>query len=232
MGTLYEALVRAARLIVSLDPDVLQYALRSLYIALVSTALAGLLAVPLGIFIAEREFRGKRLVVTGLNTLLAVPTVVVGLFVYALVSRQGPFGFLELLFTVPGIIIGEVVLIAPLLTALTLAAVARVDRDVRLTARSLGASERQAAWVVIREARYGILAAIIAAYGRVVGEVGVAMIVGGNIDGFTRTLTTAIILNVDMGYFALALALGLVLLAFSFVLNVAFQLLQGEARMR
>jgi tungstate transport system permease protein len=232
MGTLYEALVRAARLIVSLDPDVLQYALRSLYIALVSTALAGLLAVPLGILIAEREFRGKRLVVTGLNTLLAVPTVVVGLFVYALVSRQGPFGFLELLFTVPGIIIGEVVLIAPLLTALTLAAVARVDRDVRLTARSLGASERQAAWVVIREARYGILAAIIAAYGRVVGEVGVAMIVGGNIDGFTRTLTTAIILNVDMGYFALALALGLVLLAFSFVLNVAFQLLQGEARMR
>jgi tungstate transport system permease protein len=232
MGTLYEALVRAARLIVSLDPDVLQYALRSLYIALVSTALAGLFAVPLGIFIAEREFRGKRLVVTGLNTLLAVPTVVVGLFVYALVSRQGPFGFLELLFTVPGIIIGEVVLIAPLLTALTLAAVARVDRDVRLTARSLGASERQAAWVVIREARYGILAAIIAAYGRVVGEVGVAMIVGGNIDGFTRTLTTAIILNVDMGYFALALALGLVLLAFSFVLNVAFQLLQGEARMR
>jgi tungstate transport system permease protein len=232
MGTLYEALVRAARLIVSLDPDVLQYALRSLYIALVSTALAGLLAVPLGIFIAEREFRGKRLVVTGLNTLLAVPTVVVGLFVYALVSRQGPFGFLGLLFTVPGIVIGEVVLIAPLLTALTLAAVARVDRDVRLTARSLGASERQAAWVVIREARYGILAAIIAAYGRVVGEVGVAMIVGGNIDGFTRTLTTAIILNADMGYFALALALGLVLLAFSFVLNVAFQLLQGEARMR
>ncbi|MBM4090448.1 MAG: ABC transporter permease subunit, partial [Planctomycetes bacterium] len=160
-------------------------------------------------------------------TLLSVPTVVVGLVVYSLIGRSGPLGPAQLLFTVPGIVIGEVLLILPLVTALTVTAVARTDRDVRKTALALGASAGQSHWLVIRESRFGVLAAVIAAFGRVVSEVGVAMILGGNIDHFTRTLTTAIVVNVDMGDFALALALGLVLLAISLGVNVLFQFVQG-----
>jgi tungstate transport system permease protein len=230
VGTLTDAVANALRLILTLDADVLQYAGRSLYIALISTCLASLVAVPAGVLIAERRFAGRRVLVTVLNTLLGIPTVVVGLLVYAFISSRGLLGSLGLLYSVTGIIIGEVVLILPLVTAFTLAAVARVDRDVRMTALALGASEVQALWRVLREARYGILAAVIAAYGRVVGEVGVATILGGNADGFTRTLTTSIVLSIDMGYFEFALALGLVLLSLSFAINVAFQLLQGEGR--
>ena len=230
MSTLLDALANAFHLIASLDPDVIQYARRSVLIALVSTSAASAVAIPVGVLVAEHDFHGKRLLVTVLNTLLGVPTVVVGLFVYSFISRSGPLGQLGLLFTVPGIIIGEILLILPLATALTLMAVTRIDRDVRLTALALGASDRQALWVVLQESRFGILAAVIAAYGRVVGEVGVATILGGNADGFTRTLTTSIVLHVDMGNFELALALGIVLLAFSFAINVVFQLLQGRGR--
>jgi tungstate transport system permease protein len=230
MESLLDSLRNAVRIVVSLDPDVLSYAGRSLYIALCAVCITSVLAIPLGILIAERAFPLKRLVVTVLNTLLGVPTVVVGLFVYSFVSRQGPLGSLGILFTVPGIIVGEVLLILPLMTALTMAVVARVDREARRTAISLGADERQAMWIVFREARFGILAAVVAGFGRVVGEVGVAVILGGNIQRATRTLTTAIVLDVDMGYFERALALGLVLMTLSFAFNIAFQILQGRAR--
>jgi tungstate transport system permease protein len=232
MGTLLQALIEALRLVASLDAGVLEYAGRSLGIALIATLLASLVGVPAGVWLAEVEFRGKRAVVTVLNTLLSVPTVVVGLLVYAFISRHGPLGGLGLLFTVPGVLAGEVVLILPLVTAFTLAAVSRVDRDVRSTALSLGASATQALQAVVRESRFGILAAVIAAFGRVVGEVGVATILGGNADAFTRTITTAIVLEVNMGRFELALALGLVLLSLSFGINVLLQLVQGEGRRR
>ena len=227
METLSEAFRSALRMIFSLDSAVLEYAGRSLLIAVVSTVLASAAGVPIGVLIAEHHFRGKRAVVTILNTLLALPTVVVGLLVFTFLSSSGPLGALGLLFAVPSIIIGEVFLILPIIIALTLAAVARTDRDVRKTALGLGADLRQTLWTVVRESRFGVLAAIIAAFGRVVGEVGVAMILGGNIDHFTRTMTTAIVLNVSMGDFALALALGLVLLAISLSVNVLFQCLQG-----
>lgn len=230
MGTLIDAIANAVRLIVALDADVVQYAGRSLYIALVATGVSCVIALPLGVLIAEHEFRGRRVLITILNTFMGIPTVVVGLFVYSLISRTGPLGALDLLFTVRGIIIGEVLLILPLMASLTLAAVSRIEHDVRRTALSLGATERQVVWVVLRESRFGLLAAIIAGYGRVVGEVGVATILGGNADRFTRTMTTAAVLHIDMGYFETALALGLVLLALSFAINVAFQLLQGRGR--
>jgi len=228
MQTLTDALLNALRLVVTVDADVVQYALRSLQIALAGTVLAALVGVPLGIVIAEHDFTAKRCLVTVLNTLMGIPTVVVGLFVYSLISRQGPLGSLNLLFTVPGIIIGEVLLILPLVTALSLAAVTRVEHAVRRTALALGASKGQALWAVCRESRFGLLAAIIAGYGRVLGEVGVAMILGGNADRFTRTMATAAVLNVDMGHFERALALGLVLLSLSLVTNVLLQLVQGR----
>lgn len=230
MSTLFHALRKAIALILSLDADVIQYASRSLLIALVATSVASIFAIPLGMVIAEREFRGKRVLVTVLNTLLGVPTVVVGLLVYSFISKQGPFGALGLLFTVPGIIVGEITLILPLIVSFTFAAVTRVDRDVRLCALSLGADGRQALWAVFRESRFGILAAVIAGYGRVVGEVGIATILGGNADGFTRTLTTSIVLNIEMGYFERALALGIVLLTLSFLINIGFQLVQGRGQ--
>ena len=227
METLLDALRNALHLILTRDAEVLAYSARSLLIASVATLLASVIGIPVGVLVAEHDFRGKRVVVTLLNTLLALPTVVVGLLVYTLLSRSGPLGRLHLLFTVPGIIIAEVLLILPIVAALTVSAVARTDRDVRRTALALGASGRQALWTILRESRFGVVAAAIAAYGRVVSEVGVAMIVGGNIDGFTRTMTTAIMVNVDMGDFALALALGLLLLAISLSINIVFQHLQG-----
>jgi len=227
MHTFSDAIRNALHLMASLDPAVLEYAGRSLLIASVATLAASLLGIPLGVFIAQHDFRGKRVVVTVLNTLLALPTVVVGLTVYALLSRAGPLGALGLLFTVPGIIMGEVLLILPIVTAFTLSAVARTDRDVRRTVLALGASPRQALLTVLAESRFGVLAAVIAAYGRVISEVGVATIVGGNADHFTRTMTTAIVVNTDMGNFGLALALGIVLLAISLSINVVFQYFQG-----
>ena len=227
MQTLLDALRNALHIIVSADEGVLQYAGRSLLIATVATALASLIGVPLGMLLAERNFRGKRAVVTVLNTLLALPTVVVGLLVYSFISHAGPLGELRLLHTVPGIIAGEVILILPIVTAFTLTAVSRTDRDVRTTALALGANSRQVLWTVFRESRFGILAAVIAAFGRVVSEVGVATILGGNVDGFTRTMTTAIVLDLQTGEFALALAMGLVLLAVSLSINILFQYVQG-----
>jgi len=232
LGTLLEALLHAVRLIVGLDSALLEYAARSLYIALLSTACASLLGVPAGVWLAESEFPGRRGLVTLLNTLLSVPTVVVGLLVYAFLSRHGPLGELGLLFSVPGIILGETLLILPIVTAFTFAAVTRLDVDVRRTALSLGASPSQALRAVLVESRFGILAAIIAAYGRVVGEVGVATILGGNADAFTRTMTTAIVLEVNMGRFEVALAMGLVLLALSFGINALLQLVQGSGGSR
>ena len=216
-------------MVLTLDPGVREYAWRSLVIASAATLVASLIGVPAGVLIAEHRFRGKRGVVVMLNTLLGIPTVVVGLVVYSFLSRSGPLGGMEMLFTVPGIVVGEVLLILPIVTAFTLSAVARTDRDVRKTTLALGASGGQALWTVVGESRFGVLAAVIAAYGRVVSEVGVAMIVGGNVDGFTRTMTTAIVVNVDMGRSALALALGMVLLAISLSINAVFQCLQGEA---
>lgn len=222
-----DALRTAWHLVVTLNPEVVEYAGRSLLIAAVSTAIAGLIGIPLAILVSENSFFGKRAVVTILNTLLAMPTVVVGLMVYMFIRHQGPLGQLGLLFTVPGIIIGEALLILPIVIALTIAAVSRTDRDVRKTALTLGANSAQAHWVVVRESRFGVLAAVIAAFNRVVSEVGVAMILGGNIDRFTRTLTTAIVLGVDRGAFPLALALGMVLLGISLLVNILFQYVQG-----
>jgi len=227
---LKDVLENAWHLVVTLDPNVMEYAVRSLVIATVATLIASVIGIPAGILIGENEFPGKRVVVTILNTLLALPTVVVGLLVYMFVTYEGPLGRLELLFSVPGIVVGEVLLIVPIVTALCVAAVARTDRDVRKTALALGASSRQAHWTVICESRFGVLAAVIAAFGRVVSEVGVAMILGGNIDRFTRTMTTAIVRYVDMGEFALALALGIVLLSISLSINVLFQYVQGGGR--
>jgi tungstate transport system permease protein len=229
MDYILHALLGALRLILSLDREVFGIALISLRVAGTATVLATLLGVPLAYGIATRDFIGKSAVLTLFNTLQALPTVVVGLFCYSFLSRRGPLGFLDLLFTPTGIVIGDVILALPLIVALTIAAVNTVDPRARLTALALGATARQTSWTILREARYALMAAIINGFGRVVAEVGAAMILGGNIRGYTRTLTTAIALETSKGEFAFAMALGLILLTLALTVNLLFRHLQETA---
>jgi tungstate transport system permease protein len=220
----------ALLLLWSLDPELVEIVSVSLKVSSSSTAIASVVGIPAGFLIAFREFAGKRLLITILNTLLALPTVVVGLFVYAFISRRGILGVLDLLYTQKAMIIGQVILIIPIITVFTISAISRIDERYRQTAMTLGANALQTSWVIIREARFGIVAAVIAAFGRVIAEVGISMMLGGNAKGFTRNMTTAMALEYDKGEFVLSVALGIVLLTVSFGLNIFFNYIQGRAR--
>jgi tungstate transport system permease protein len=220
LSDLEKALAEAIRLILSADKDVTTIVSASLRFALTSTLLASLLGIPAGIALANARFRFKRLLEDILNALLAMPTVVVGLFIYALIFSQGPLGRLQLLFTPAAIILGQTVLILPLVTSLTCGAVSVVNPAVRETAFTLGAGRLRTVRTVALEARVALLIACITAFGRVVGEVGISLLLGGNILGYTRTITTAISLQTSKGEFALGLALGIILLCAAFVISV------------
>ncbi len=228
MDFLTQSLAEALGMLVSLDPELYFIVWVSLKVSVMSTIVASALGVPLGFFIAVRRFRGKRAVITLLNTLLALPTVVIGLFVYAMLSRQGVLGHWGVLYTPTAIVIGQVILILPWVASFTVSAVSRIDERYRQTAMTLGAGPVQVALAIIREARFGILGAVIAAFGRVIAEIGIAMMLGGNIKGFTRTMTTAMALEHNKGEFVLAVALGIVLLAVSLAMNIVLQAVQGR----
>ena len=230
MGFLIDSFLSALLLIWSLDPELLTIIVVSLKVSSTSTLIASLVGIPTGFLISFREFRGKRLLITLLNTLLALPTVLIGLFVYAFISRRGIFGPLDLLYTQKAMIIGQVMLIIPIMTTFTISAISRIDDRYRETALTLGANIFQTAWIIVREARFGIVASIIVAFGRVIAEVGISMMLGGNAKEFTRTMTTAMALEYDKGEFVLSVALGIVLLAVSFTVNVFFNYFQGKAR--
>jgi len=228
MSLLTDSVQSAVLLLLSFDPDLLLIVWVSLKVSGLSTLIASVFGVPAGFLIAYRRFPGKRLVLTCLNTLLALPTVVIALLVYSFISRRAILGFLGLLYTQEAMIIGQVILITPLVTSLTIAAISRIDNRYRKTALTLGATELQMAFVIAREARFGIFAAIIAAFGRVIAEVGISMMLGGNAKGFTRTMTTAMALEYDKGEFVLAVALGITLLTIAFLLNTLFHFFQGR----
>lgn len=230
MDFLTDSFVSAFFLLWSVDAELLEIVSVSLKVSSTSTLIAATVGIPAGVLIAFRDFAGKRVLVTVLNTLLALPTVVVGLFVYAFVSRRGILGPLDLLYTQKAMVIGQVILIIPIVTVFTISAVSRIDERYRQTAMTMGAGELRAAWVIIREARFGIVAAVILAFGRVIAEVGISMMLGGNAKGFTRTMTTAMALEYDKGEFVLSVALGIVLLTVSFLLNMLFNLVQGRTR--
>jgi tungstate transport system permease protein len=194
----------------------------------VATVASCAIGLPLGYLLATRRFWGRRAALTVVNTALAFPTVVVGLLLYGVLSRRGPLGGLGWLYTWQAIVIGDVLLALPIAAALSAAAVQGVDARVRRTAETLGAGRWLTAWTVAREARFALAAVITAAFGQVVAEIGAAMIVGGNIRGSTRTLTTAVALYTSQGDFGLALALGLVLVVMALLVNVALQVLQGK----
>ncbi len=228
MELLTDSFISAILLIASLNPEVLSIVWVSLKVSGVSTLFASLIGVPLGFLIAYGSFKGKSFLIICLNTMLAFPTVVIGLFVYSFISRRSILGSLDLLYTQKAIIIGQIILILPVVATLTIAAISRIDERYRKTAMTLGANRRQTACVIFREARFGIVAAVIAAFGRVIAEVGISMMLGGNAKGFTRTITTAMALEYDKGEFVLAVALGIILLVLSFGINLVFHFFQGR----
>lgn len=214
-----EAFIRAGRHLLSGDREVYFIAWTSLRFSLVSTLLAAALSLPLGFALGFRSFRGRRLLIVVLNTLMAMPTVVVGLLVYSFISRSGPLGFLGLLFKPQAVIIGQTLLCFPLMASMTYGALSRMDRRLPETLITLGASRRQIVLMTMWEMRIAMLLALLAGFGRIIGEVGASMMLGGNIRWYTRTLTTAIALETGKGEFALALALGLILLLIAFLVN-------------
>ena len=226
MTELWNALIRAFELIFTFDSEVMQIAGRSLAIAVSSAVLASLICVPLGSAIYFNNFRGKRVLTSIIQTFYSVPTVVIGLFVFVFISRAGPLGSLGLMFTPTAIVIGQMILITPILLGLTITALSGVDKAILDTARSLGAGRFQMAMLVIREARFAVIAAMVMGFGRAISEVGISLMVGGNIRGFTRVITTAISLESSKGDIELALALGMILLFIALVVNIIMNRIQ------
>ncbi|MFC1994756.1 ABC transporter permease [Chloroflexota bacterium] len=219
-------MAKAVQLLVSLDPEVMEIAGRSLAISGTSCSIAILICLPFGSLIHLQRFPGKRLLISVIQTLFSLPTVAIGLIVFVLFSRAGPVGGLGLMFTPMLMVIGQMVLITPVMLGLTISALSGVDKAVSETAISLGASRFQVSIIIIREARHAILTAVIMGFGRAVSEVGVSLMVGGNIKGFTRTITTAISLETSRGDIELSLALGMILILIALVINVALNRLQ------
>ena len=229
MSDLAHASKEAVRLILSADAEVMTIVSASLRFSLSSTLIASLIGIPAGVALANSRFRFKRLIEDILNSLLSVPTVVVGLFVYTLIFSQGPLGRFRLLFSPAAIILGQTILILPLIASLACGAVSVVNPIVRETAITLGAGRFGIIRAVASEARAALFVACITGFGRVIGEVGISIILGGNILGYTRTITTAVSLQTSKGEFALGLALGIILLCLAFGLNIVVRLLRSRS---
>ena len=230
MSHLIEATGIAFRMIFTGDPLVFRVTLRTLYIASISTVAASLLFIPFGTMIHFARFRGRRAVVGFIQTMYSVPTVFVGMLVFLMVSRSGPMGSMGILFSPSAMVIGEVILISPIITGLTIAALKGTGAGVADTARALGAGPVRMAAKVLFEARYAALTSVLMGFGRAVSEVGVAMMVGGNISGYTRTLTTAISLGIGKGETAQSIALGIILLSLAMLVSIAVNLIQHGGR--
>ena len=226
MTEIWDGLTKAIELLISLDPEVMEVVGRSLGISGTACLLASLICLPLGSLIHFHHFRGKRALINIIQTLFSVPTVLVGLLILVLFSRAGPLGEFGILFTPPVMVIGQMILIIPLLLGLTISALSGVSREIVDTATSLGASGFQVVLLVLKEARYAVLAAVIMGFGRAISEVGCALMVGGNIRGATRVITTSIALETSKGELALAIALGIILLSLALIINIVLNRLQ------
>jgi len=220
MELFVDSLREAGRLLLGGDPYVRQVLFLSLRVSTVAVLLGVAVGLPIGVLVGLTRFRGRRAVVALIHTGFALPPVVVGLFVYMMLSRAGPAGELGLLFTPTAMIVAQALLASPYIAGISLAAIQAVPSDARIQARGLGATALQATLAHVREARLGVVAAIVAGFGAVISEVGAVLLVGGNILGETRVMTTAIVLETRRGNFAVAMALGLLLLLLAFIVNV------------
>jgi tungstate transport system permease protein len=226
LTAIWQGFLKAIQLIVTLDPEVLEITARTLAISISSTIIATLICLPLGSLIHFNNFHGKRTLINFIQTFYSVPTVAVGLLVFLVFSRAGPLGFLELLFTPTIMVIGQVILISPIILGLTISALSGVDKIAYETAVAMGASQFQATTIVIREAKFAIYSSVIMGFGRAISEVGLALMVGGNIRGYTRVMTTAISLETSKGDIVLSIALGMILISLALIINFALNRLQ------
>ncbi|MBW1708787.1 MAG: ABC transporter permease [Deltaproteobacteria bacterium] len=229
MDFILQGLIEAIKLLAAGGGETYSAIFTTLKVSTISIIASLILGIPLGFLLGYAEFPGRRFCRTLADTLLALPTVVVGLLVYAFISRRGPFGDLGLLFTLPGIAIGQTILALPIVISLTASAIEGLDQRLRLTLLTLGASGRQLALTSLREGLFAVLIASVTAYGRIISEVGVSMMLGGNIKWYTRTITTAMALETNKGEFAMGLALGIVLLIIAFTVNAILSILKMRA---
>jgi len=230
LGVYWQGLVEAIRLLLSGDREVMEVVLRTLHVSGTATVIGMIIGLPVGTFIALTSFPGRRLVVSMINLGMGLPPVVVGLWVSLLLSRYGPLGLLGLLYTPTAMIIAQVIIATPIITGFTIAAIQSLNPKIRLQILALGASRFQLLWLLLREARLGLLAAIIAGFGGAISEVGASMMVGGNLKGSTMVLTTATVLAVNKGGYELATALSIILLILAFGITAA--LTAGQQRGR
>jgi tungstate transport system permease protein len=228
MNALAGAFGQAVSLILNFDKELLNIIFLSLRVSCTALLIATLIGLPVAALLGLKRFRLRGTIISILHTFMGLPPVVVGLFVYLVLSRSGPLGFLALLYTPSAMIIAQSILALPIVAALSHSAIVGVDPVITQASMTLGATPYQSSMTIIREARYGIISAIIAAFGRVMAEVGAILIVGGNIAGFTRVMTTTIALETDKGNFELALALGIILLTISLVINSAVHIVQQK----
>lgn len=228
MDFILEGFIKAIGLLFYGDESTWSAILATLKVSSCSMLLSIGAGLPFGFIVGYFDFRGKKQLRTVLDTLLSLPTVFIGLMVYAFISRQGPLGEFGLLFTLGGIAVGQAILAFPIVAAITASTIEGIDSELKLTLTTLGAGKRNILFTCLWEVRYGILVAVVTAYGRVMTEVGISMIVGGNIKYHTRTITTAIALETNKGLFADGIALGLVLISIAFAVNLSLSFFRKQ----
>ena len=232
MEMLLDGIRQALQLVASCDAEVMAVALLSLKISCSATLISLLIGLPSGTFLALARFPGRRLLISAVNTGMGLPPVVVGLLVTILLWRNGPFGFFEILYTPAAMIFAQSLIATPIVTGITIAAIQNLSANLRLQILALGATRLQMLWILIREARLPLLAAVMAGFGGVISEVGASIMVGGNIKGQTRVLTTATVMETGKGNFDRAIALSVILLGVAFTVNYLLTLIQQRERPR
>jgi len=230
MHSISEGFIKAFSLIFSLDAELLKIIFLSLEVSGIALLIATITGLPIGALVGLKRFPLRGVTISLMNTFMGLPPVVVGLFLYLILSRSGPFGFMTLLYTPSAMIMAQSILAFPIVTSLCHSAIVNVDPLIRQASMTLGATPFQVTLNMVREARYGVMSGIIAGFGRVMAEVGAVLIVGGNIAGYTRVMTTTIALESDKGNFELALALGIILLALSLIINMLLHLIQRKGK--
>jgi len=228
MDSFIEGFRKAFALIFYLDQELLSIIFLSLKVSGTALIIATAVGLPIGVLTGVRRFSGRGFIISLLNTFMGLPPVVVGLFLYLLLSRRGPLGFMALLYSPSAMIIAQSILAFPIVAALSHSAIIKIEPLIKQASLTLGATTFQVTTTIMREARYGIMSGVIAALGRVMAEVGAIIIVGGNIAGYTRVMTTTIALETDKGNFELALALGIILLMISLIINMILYLIQKK----
>jgi len=232
MELLADGIAKAVALLASLDQEVLAITLLSLKVSVTATLISLVLGISSGTLLALADFPGKRLMVSIVNTGMGLPPVVVGLFVTIFLWRNGPFGFLEILYTPTAMIIAQAVIATPIVTGITVASIQNLPANLRLQILALGATRLQMVRILIKEARLPLLAGVMAGFGGVISEVGASIMVGGNIKGYTRVLTTATVMETSRGNFDIAIALSIILLLLSFAINYVLTRIQQRERPR